>query len=121
MKKTAEQIKKSIWDYAQLYNKFDNLNSEVPEIAKNWMKAYLHLAIDDVFDIDPGFFADSIEGEVQLYYSLNEFQIAHQKAIVALKKMYAAWIDGSIDVVKNYPNYLPSFDEFIHDFERIEA
>jgi len=117
---TEKQVRKAVWDTAQLYNRFDNLNSEVPEILKNWMKAYKHLEKDGAFEIDGGFFTDSIEGEVQLYYSLTSFEAAHRNAVVALKKMYAVWIDGEIDVVKNYPDYLPSFDEFIMDFELIK-
>jgi hypothetical protein len=64
-------IKDAIWKAAMELDKFDNLNFEVMEILKNWMKAYGHIEENGLFDVEEPFFLDTIEGEVEIYYNTN--------------------------------------------------
>lgn len=46
----------------------------------------------------------------------TEFQKAHGEAVKSLRALLAAWPKD----VRNYPKYLPSFDEFVADFAEID-
>jgi len=44
---------------------------------------------------------------------INPMVEEHRKVITAMWKLYDVWDE---DLNFNYPKYLPSFDDFIHDF-----
>lgn len=51
----------------------------------------------------------------------EEFKRQHKKVVEEMKRLYVIWIESDeFELVKNYPDYLPSYDEFVIDFERIK-
>ena len=50
----------------------------------------------------------------------EEFKQKHLNALNALKELYKVWMELDTEEVQNYPDYLPSFDEFIMEFELIK-
>jgi hypothetical protein len=88
--------------------------------------AFIFGGIDEQWDEPEQFEGFVINGTV--YYAIgafgwcwieeaHEFRNAHKQAVIALQAMLAVW---PRDDVENYPGYLPSFDEFIADFQEIE-
>jgi len=47
---------------------------------------------------------------------MTNFEIAHANAIKAMHELMEVW---SYEQANNYPKYLPSFDEFVADFDSL--
>ena len=45
--------------------------------------------------------------------TISDFEMKHELALYALHALEQAWEE---EAVKQYPKYLPSFDQFISDF-----
>lgn len=53
--------------------------------------------------------------------SLTELDLALEAFKDAVADLSEAWSDNDAEAIKNYPRYLPSFDEFEHDIIEMEV
>ena len=46
----------------------------------------------------------------------SDFEMAHELALYALQRLRDTWDE---EEVRQYPKYLPSFDQFVEDFRKM--